>query len=76
MGSSSNIDARNCGVYLAIMKLLARDVPQLERHLSSGNRVKYLSNTVMEEEIATFAKISRQKILQGTFYVKLDHPER
>lgn len=46
------------------MKLLARYVPRLERHLSSGNRINYLSNTIMEEEVATLAKISRQKIFQ------------
>ena len=63
-GSSLKITDSNCGVYLTIMKLLARYVPQLQHHLSSTNRINYLSNTIMEEQVVTLAKISREKVLQ------------
>ena len=59
-GSSLKITDSNCDVYLTIMKLLARYVPQLQHHLSSANR---MSNTFMEEQVMTLA-ISHERVLQ------------
>ena len=63
-GSSLKMTDSNCGVYLTIMKLLASYVPQLQHHLSSANRIQYMSNTMMEEQVMTLAKISRKRVLQ------------
>jgi hypothetical protein len=62
-GSSGNIDDPDCGVYLTIMKLMARHIPQLSIHLNSGKRIKYMSNTIMEEQVRTIAGITRQRLL-------------
>jgi hypothetical protein len=62
-GSSGNIDDPDCEVYLTIMKLMTRHIPQLFIHLNSGKRIKYMSNTITEEQVRTIAGITRQRLL-------------
>lgn len=61
-GKSTQIDRADCSVYFSIIKLLARYYPQLYEHLNSENRIKYLSNTIMEEQVGTPANMIRCKI--------------
>ena len=46
------------------MKLKERYFSQQQHHLSFANRIQYLSNTIMEEQVVTLAKISRERVLQ------------
>ena len=71
-GSSSDVDASDCGVYLSIMKLLARYVPQPQSHFNSAAKIKYLSNTIIEEQVEILAQVTRRDILKEIEHCLLD----
>lgn len=57
-GKSTRTDRADCGVYLSTIKLLVRYHPQLQEHLNSENGIKYLSNTIMEEQVQKLPNVT------------------
>lgn len=62
-GHSGDIHSSNCGIYLTFIKFLSKYCPQLQHHLESESKIKYLSNTITDEQIKHLADSVRLSIL-------------
>lgn len=65
-GSSDNIDNRNCGTFLSLIKLLSKYLAPLARHLEQHKKGKtsYLSNRMQNEFIELIADTVRNTIIE------------
>jgi hypothetical protein len=63
-GDSRNIDDPNCGVYLSLLKEISKTNPTLMNHLQSESRIRYLSETITNEQIEILAKLTLNKIIE------------
>jgi len=63
-GHRENIKDARCGVYLSILKLLAKHNQVFEQHLQSSSKIKYTSKTITEEIIQILASETRNSILK------------
>ncbi|XP_069465605.1 zinc finger MYM-type protein 1-like [Ambystoma mexicanum] len=62
-GHRENLDGLNCGLFLTVVKLIARYNPTFNAHLNSQSRIKYVSKTITDELISMIALETRKSIL-------------
>jgi hypothetical protein len=55
-GHRETVDSNNPGVYLSLLRFMSNSDPTLAQHLAGDSRIKYVSKTIMEEQIKLLAR--------------------
>ena len=62
-GHRENLNEGYPGIYLTVIKLIARHNPTLMEHIASSSKIKYLSKTVTYEILDVLAEQTRKLII-------------